>query len=75
MKLSTELLNHFLCDFCQCWWSIASLNFHICQTINCPYCGKENKITEISGFGNLEYSSHLNQANISPEKDAFGSEQ
>lgn len=70
MKLNIELLNHFSCDFCQSWWSIASLHFHICQTITCPYCSKENKITEISGIGNLEYSSRRSQASALPEESA-----
>lgn len=53
MKLNREILNHFNCDKCRCWWSIGSAEFSVGEKLFCPWCGVENVITEIDDKGNV----------------------
>lgn len=53
MELNREILNHFNCDKCQQWWSIASADFPLGHKLYCPWCGYENIIDEINSDGNV----------------------
>lgn len=43
MKRNIELLSHFLCEFCQKWWSIGDAPIEKKEYF-CPWCGEVNKI-------------------------------
>lgn len=55
MKLNQEILNHFSCDRCKYWWSIASTKFELGQKVYCPWCGEQNIISEIDAQNNVDY--------------------
>lgn len=53
MKLHLEILNHFSCDKCEYWWSIASVRFELGNQVYCPWCGHQNIVSEIDEKGNV----------------------
>lgn len=62
MKVYKEILNHFACDECRRWWSIASVSFDVGQAVHCPWCGDQNTISEVSSSDNLKFSHASNSA-------------
>jgi hypothetical protein len=73
MKVNQEIVNHFSCDRCRYWWSIANVSFKLGQTIHCPWCGYENTISEIIGSENLDYCHSPQQAIASKGDKQHGS--
>lgn len=57
MKLTREILNHFSCDQCRYWWSVASVKFELGNRLYCPTCGHQNTITRIDESGNVEFEA------------------
>lgn len=53
MKLHLEILNHFSCDNCGYWWSIASVRLELGSKVYCPWCGHQNIVSEIDDKGNV----------------------
>lgn len=43
-KVSTEILYHFLCRFCDRWWSIADPPEEP-KELYCPWCGEKQSFT------------------------------
>ena len=61
MKLHLELLNHFNCDRCGYWWSIASVRFELANQVYCPWCGYQNTVSEIDDKGNVIFFNDISK--------------
>ena len=50
MKVSLEFLYHYLCDYCNQWWTCADIKSTVGSTVFCPHCGTKNTVEEINTF-------------------------
>ncbi len=48
LKISKEIIWHFICDECNLWWSFGSSdNYQPKRDVFCPHCGHKNKIEDL----------------------------
>lgn len=50
MSYSIEMLTHFCCDSCECWWTVAYHYFkqNVSEKWYCPHCGHERLTAQVA---------------------------